>query len=128
MITVKLTRDEARAMQQYFFHYLHDVCCMKERQATDMENKMSEHLIKDTFHQVRIIFEKKLFNKGNNIKFNFTDSQAIILYKLLLHIGIDDRNVWLQQLRQLFCNLLYEQIVDIINLYEIKTAQAAAAV
>lgn len=115
MIQIKLTRDEARAMQQYFFFYLEEVCQMKERHSSSLEDRMNEHIITDTFHQVKILFEKKLFNTGNNLRFKLTDTQAIILYKLLMNFPLDQNNIWLLQTRQLFCNIIYTSLLQIFD-------------
>jgi len=124
MIDIKLERDEARALQQYFFVFLERLCISREKEATTDSEKMLQHLLKNQFHQVQQLFYKKLMNKSNTLKFSFTDSQAIVLYNLLFNFPIHPDQVYMINLRLLFCNLLYDPIMKIIDLEEIKLKQA----
>lgn len=124
MIPVKLERDEARALQQYFFVFLERVCISRETNATTDNEKMLQHLFKEQFHQVQQLFYKKLLNRGNKMKFPFTDSQAIVLYNLLFHFPIHHDQIYMIQLRNNFCELLRKPVMDLIKLEEIKMKQA----
>jgi len=123
MIPVKLERDEARAMETYFFDFIKQIIHYSKKIADSDNEKILQHLIGDQFEQIELLFKKKLLNKSNKLHFNFTDSQAIILYKFLFNFPIDSKEVWLQMLRQRFCNLLYDPVMKIINLEDIKLKQ-----
>jgi hypothetical protein len=114
MVPIKLERDEARAIQQYFFPYLVEVCRLKKRDAADQDETLTQIIIIDTFDQVCKLFEKKLSNISNVLHFKFTDAQAIVLYKLLMNMPIENQNVWLVNLRQLICNIFYNEILELI--------------
>lgn len=124
MIPVKMERDQARSIQQYFFKYMEETLKTQERDALTTGTKMFQHLIRELFYQVQQLFEKKLLNKGNNIKFDFTNGQAIVLYNLLFNFPISEREVYMIQLRQLLLNILYDPIMTAIKLEEIKMKQA----
>jgi len=114
MIPVKLTRDEARAVQQYFFLFLDQLSSYKLKYADTEEERLQQYLILDQYDQVKKLFEKKLLGTSNSLLFNFTDSQAIILHKLLLNLPIEAKDVYLVSLRILICNLIYAQITEIL--------------
>lgn len=110
MIRIKLTRDEARACQQYFFIYLQQVCEMKIRHADKQDEILYQYVICDLFNQVQLQFEKKLLTAANNLTFKLTVSQGIVLFKLLEALPLDQKDIWLIQLRQLFLNIIYPEL------------------
>lgn len=127
MITVQLTRDEARAVQQYFFYYLDELCQLKYRDSQTDDDRMMQLIIIDSFQQIRKLFAKKLFNKGNKITFNFTITQAVIFYKLLSNLPLERENVYLVTLRQLIMNIIYAPIEKILAKEKMKDPAAVAS-
>jgi len=110
LIKISLTRDEARAIEQYFFTYLEQVCTMKINQEKDQDDRLWQQLIEDQFLQVKKSFTRKLLTTQKKFTFTFTISQSIVMFQLLRAFPIHKDEVYLLQLRNLIMNIFYEAL------------------
>lgn len=127
MIIVKLTRDETRCIQQYFFPYLDELCKMKERQAVKDSDRHAQHMVLDLYKQAKKVIDRKLLTTADKFSIRFTDSQAIILHQLLLALPLDAKNIYLVTLRQLLCNVILKEINAVLFVHQVTREAAATA-
>ena len=127
MIIVKLTRDETRCIQQYFFPFLDELCKMKERQALQDSDRHAQHMVLDLYKQAKKVIDRKLLTTADKFSIRFTDSQAIILHQLLLALPLDANNVYLVNLRQLLCNIIVKEINAVLFVNQMQRRSAVPA-
>jgi len=115
MISIKFPRSHVKFIQDYFFPYIN------LHKQTRLNNVANESLISETYlsaivincilDEIQQLFTKKLVNTtGSNIKFEFTDAQAIVLYKTLIHYPLQKDNVYLQMIRNQWIQILDLQL------------------
>lgn len=120
MIEFTLHRDQARTVQQKFFIYLQQYISLKKRDTSIDDGKVQYMIIDDLFNQVRKIFDRKLLSTAEKFKFSFNNSQAIVLYELLMNLPLDSIDVYDCTLRQMICNLIHTEISKIITMDQIQ--------
>lgn len=115
MITLKLTRDEARTIDHYFFSYLDRLIFtfkpigVKEKE----EEILSNIFLKDIFTQIDKIIKRKLISSSAKFKIKLTNSQAVVLYRILMLLPLDPNDIYLINLRNSTINYLHKELLKI---------------
>lgn len=114
---IKVTRDEARAVQQNFFPFLQQLCDMRIRQADhDDDLLFLARLFACIFRDIKRKFDLRLVGFSQLFKIELKEHEAIVFYKLLLSVKLDPQNVWLIHLRQKLIEELFiylsEPVID----------------
>ena len=104
---LKIDRGQARSVQQRFFPYLVQLCDMRIRDTKNEQDLLIAKLVRSVLTDVQIKFDRKLIGFAERFTFKFTDSESIVLYKLLMLLPLDAKDVWLTQLRQYIIECLY---------------------
>lgn len=112
MIKLKLSRDETRCIEQYYFPYLDLYCETKQRDALQESEKLMHRVLIDLYHQVKRVIQKSLVSDKIKFTLKFTDSQAIILHKLLLTVPLQEKDFYIFHLRQKICDVIYHCIIN----------------
>lgn len=116
---LKLTRDEARAIQQNFFPYMMQVCDMQIRQTQYNEGEnMIFRIIRCIVFDIIRKFDLKLIGFANKFQFDLKEREAIVMYRMLLSQPIDQKNVWMQNLRDRVVAILYQQLNNPGQIYK----------
>jgi hypothetical protein len=114
-IILKLERDQARAVQDTFFPYIHELCRFRIKNEGNINSKLMERIVYTVFDTVAKLFSRKLNTTGNKFTFNFTEGQAITLYMFIIMVPIQQEQVWYMNLRNLIVNSLHQQILKPTN-------------
>lgn len=113
MISIKLTRDEARLFQQTFFPFMIASAKTKALQAASGDlDQLSARILLSLLEEVELVFKRKLLTRSNKFSFSFTDACAIAFYVFLMKQPIADYHVYVLQLRQRVCNNIYKQLLQ----------------
>lgn len=119
MILLRITRDESREMQRFFFPYLQERCLMKMREAimrrqVDLQEANKELLVHRMMHSlvadVKKKFDRKLLTIANAFTIKHSDAEAIGMYQLLMIMPISSRQPFQLMLRQRLCDFFYDQL------------------
>lgn len=119
MILLKITRDEAREVQRFFFPYLLERCLLKMRDAVlhrqvNMEEANSQLLVHRMMHSlitgIKKKFDRKLLTIANVFTINHTDAEAIAMYQLLMIMPLDGKQPFQCMLRQRICNFYFDEL------------------
>ena len=119
MVAMKISRDEAREVQRFFFPYLQQRCLLKMREAlmkrqADMEEATKELLVHrmmlSLVKDVNKKFDRKLLTIANTFTIKHTDAEAIAMYQLLMIMPISSRQPFNVMLRQKMCNFYFDQL------------------
>lgn len=109
----KLTRDQARVVQQNFFPYLVQLC---ETRILDNETniirQLQERSTKILLLQVCKIFDRKLIGVAQKMKFDIELPNAIAFYTLLQLMPISGTEIFLINLRSYLVNVLHQQLLS----------------
>jgi hypothetical protein len=103
MIPLKITRDEARELVDFFFPLLDEICQVRIRDAKvskDDDAGMVGRMVLCLFRQVDHAFKKKLLTKQKTFTIQLSEAEGICLYQLLMAFPIDERmeyEIWLRQ-------------------------------
>jgi hypothetical protein len=116
MIKFKITRDQARMIQEQWFPYM--VAAAASQLANNAGNDakyLNAVILESLLLEVRKMFRGKLFNAedkpGNpNFTFNLKRSQAPAFYVSIMQLGIDVQNVYAFAFRQQLCDVLHQQL------------------
>jgi hypothetical protein len=122
MITLRTYRQYVETASNYFFEYINAY------KQTRLNNLVHHHLSADDYMSAIVIncildeiewmFDKKLFNtKSQNLKFEFSDAQGIVLYKTLLALPLPKDQVYFNQIRQEWILVLEQELIR-LNLYQ----------
>lgn len=109
-IILKLDRDQARAVQATFCPYLERYCESKIINAVTEDEQLIYKIIRCIFLDIYKMLCKKLLTDANKFTFNFSEAEAITLYKLLIAFPIKSENVWMLNLRQLITDSIHNQL------------------
>ena len=112
MMIIKLERDHARSVQQYFFPFLEMLCKTKLKDAQGIDDQLNCRVILSIFDEVVYDFDKKLFTTAAKFTFKLSDAQGITLYKLLMLLPINSREVFLINLRSMIIDTLHRQMCE----------------
>ncbi len=111
MIKIKLTRDQARLIEQNCLPYM---VMLTEMKVHDTSTLGPEYFISKILNslitEVHVSFKRKLLGKGNNLSFPFTDAHGIAFYSLFLTHPIEAKQEYLINLRQQVCDIMHKQI------------------
>jgi hypothetical protein len=112
MITLKLTRDNARIIERDFLPYMIMLAQSKLRSAESLSN---QYFIRKMFLslmlEIQLKFKKKLLESSAKIKFTFSEAHAIAFYIFLMKRPVDPDQVYVSLLRQQVCDLIYKQLL-----------------
>lgn len=113
MVTLPLTRDEARMIQKNFLPYM---LLLIKAKAAGAETGSNKHLrykiVFSLICDVKVMFTKKLATGAKKLKFKLSDAHGIALYVLLMRQPIAVEAVYAHLLRQKLCDRLYQQLID----------------
>jgi hypothetical protein len=114
-ITLKLTRDQARTVQQSFFPYL--LMLIESRLQTEIYSGNVDALLsiranRILFQQVVKMFDRKLLTEGHKFTFQFTLPNALPLYGYLRELPIEAKDFYHINLRQHIIEVLHRQLSD----------------
>lgn len=113
MMQIKLTRDQARAVQRNFLNYLGQVAEMKVLDsAKNIDENLNCRVIRSLMRDIAKKYEKKLLTAANTLRFNFTDAEGITLYKMLMAVPVPADQFWYCNLRTHICDTLHRQISE----------------
>ena len=116
MIKFKITRDQARMIQEQWFPYMIlSANTLVANNAGNDAKYLNAITIKSLLTEVQKKFREKLFNAedkpGNpTFTFNLKLSQAPAFYVSVMQLGIDINNVYAFNFRQQLCDGLYLQL------------------
>jgi hypothetical protein len=114
-IILKLERDQARAVQHTFCPFLERYCESKIINAVCDDEKLIYQIIRSIFLDIYKMVCKKLLTDANKFTFNFSEAEAITLYKLLIVFPIKSDQVWHINLRQMITDSIYNQLITLSN-------------
>lgn len=112
IIKIKMERDEARAIQN-FFQFWYMLCNTKKKHpdiAGSIGLQMTWVLLESILAQVEDKFTKRLTGIAQRFIFSFTPAEASAIYTFLMAQPIPADNIWLLTLRQNMIELLQQQI------------------
>lgn len=113
MLTLPLTRDEARLIQKKFLPYMLMLIKAKSAGAEMGSNKHLRYkIIFSLICDVKGMFAKKLATGAKKLKFKLSDAHGIALYVFLMRQPIAAEEVYAHVLRQKLCDRLYQQLID----------------
>lgn len=108
---LKLTRDEARCIQQHFLPYMIQVCQMKCRADQSNEDALLlAKVVRCTMYDIGRMFDRRLNGFGKKFVFNFREAEGIILYKMMLAFPVKAEEFWHQIIRNSVIDILCKQI------------------
>jgi hypothetical protein len=116
-MTLKLERDQARAVRDNFFPYLEMLCDTKYQELKherDTFGSLNVLLVRSLLLEVVKMFDRKLLTDSNRFTFKFNQAQGITIDILLLQVPLNPKDVWLCNLRQLITDTLHQQIIDLV--------------
>lgn len=113
MITIKLSRDQSRILQSAWLPYLVKLCQVKIKDATTDDEIMMAKLSASIVHEVQLMFDKKLDNRGNEFEYKFKDHHAAILYNLLLQLPLDPIQIFILNLRTHITSILHKDLLQL---------------
>jgi hypothetical protein len=113
MITIRLTRDQARFIDEVFMSYMimhakSDLNSNAGNDAKYLNCKIVVSLLKD----VELAIKKKLLNTSNKVSLKLTDAHASAFYVYLMKRPVDHINVWAVNFRQQLCDELHPQLFN----------------
>ena len=110
---LKLTRDEARTIQQHFLPYMMQVCDMQVRQTAANEGEnMIFRIIRCIAVDIQRKFDLKLIGFAQKFQFDLKEREAIVIYRMFLSQPIDKKNVWMTTLRDRIVTILHGQLSE----------------
>lgn len=108
---LKLTRDEARTIQQNIFPYLLQVCDMKVQTTPfNQDENLLAKVFRSITRDIKLKLDKKLVGTSNSCSIALNDSETIIFLRSLQATPIEPHNVWMLQLVSKIINELYQEI------------------
>lgn len=116
-IEIKLTRDQARAVQQSFFPYLEMLTDLKIRENLEnVDAVLSHRALKILFMQVVKQFNKKLDTQAMKFTFFLPLPNALAFYNLLNELPLQGHEVYALNLRQHLVSVIHRQMMAPHNL------------
>lgn len=113
MVRFKLSRDQAREIEEKFFPYMMLAEKMKLRDARMHEYEFFITKMKiSLLHDIIITFKRKLLTDQKKFLFKFPDHHGICLYQLLIKQPVDSTRVYDVWLRQNLMNVLHKQLLE----------------
>lgn len=114
MISLKLSRDRARCIEEVMFPLIRATAELHVREKLQIigqyENEyLTAKILLTLIAEVDVIFKRKLLGQAKEFKFNFNDAQAITFYKFLMNHPIGPVEIYLLNLRQHVCQILHKQ-------------------
>jgi hypothetical protein len=110
-MTIKLSRDQARFVQQYFFPYMERLLETKVLQSEkDQEENLLAKLMRSIFICVQLKFARKLSGFSKKFAFDLQDHEGIIIYRLLMAFPIQADQIYMQHLRQYITDTIHAQL------------------
>lgn len=109
-IILKLTRDQARAVQQNFCPYLERLCESKIRLAVSEDERLIYMIIRCLFLDIYRMLSKKLLSDAIRFKLQLSEAEGVTLYKLLIAFPLPSDQVWYINLRQMIIDVIHSQL------------------
>jgi hypothetical protein len=122
MITLRTYRQYVETATVYFFQYIE---LYKQTRLNNLvqnnlqaDDYLSAVVINCILEEIEWLFDKKLVTtKAEKIKFEFTDAQGIVLYKTLINLPLPKDQVYFNQIRQEWIQLLDIELIH-LNIYQ----------
>lgn len=112
-IKIKLERDQARAIQQYFHPYLVQLCDTRVKDCFgDIDATLNARAMQSLFLQVAKIIDKRLLTQAMEFNLAFTYAESLAYYTILMQLPILSNQVYLVNLRQLVCDTIHNQLIE----------------
>ncbi len=112
MILLKLKRDQARCIDDYFFPYMIAVAVMKMNNAGKLSDEyLNAKVLYTLIIEVEKIFRRKLASEANKFNFKLNDAQGITFDKFLMNHPMNAEEFYLNHLRQHIIDVLFKQII-----------------
>lgn len=109
---IKLTRDEARAIDTRFFPYMERLCELQIETSRGLpETNINSRIIRSCLLDLIQKIKKRLLSAGNNFTITLKENEGLVFYELLMILPLDPAEVWLNNLRQQMIHHLHLQIV-----------------
>lgn len=127
MIVLRTSRQYTETVRDYFFPYINQ---FKEtrihnvrNQSVSSEEYLSAVVINCLLTEIEKLIIKKLVNtKSHKIKFEFSDAQAVVLYKTLLRLPLPADQFYMNMVRSQWLLLLDMELIK-TNLYNLHKKQ-----
>ena len=122
MITIKCSRQEAEVILQHFFPVINLYKQTRLNNVSHMDRLSEQYLgaviINSLLEETERIFRNKVYSSAiKKFTFNFTDAQAVVLYKSLMVLPIDSAKIYFVVLRNQWIEALDQSLIS-IGLYE----------
>ncbi|MGN6478312.1 MAG: hypothetical protein ACTHKV_13890 [Flavipsychrobacter sp.] len=122
MITLRTIRQQVEVVKDYFYPYINRFKQTRLNNVINQNMASEEYLsavvINCLLTEIETLLTKKLINnKGFKIKFEFTDAQAVVLYKTLLNLPLPAGQVYMNMVRSEWLQLLDHELIK-NNLYQ----------
>lgn len=115
-ITVKVIRDQARAVQENFFPFMELLCKTRIKETEDagqFNENMNEIIVDSLLAEIKSEFETRLGFQANGFIIGFSQPQAIAFLKLLSQLPPNTAFPYLNDLRSFFITELENQVFEI---------------
>jgi hypothetical protein len=116
MMKLTLERDQARSMEQYFLPLMLQLAKQRIKEsAENVDEQLNCRVIYALIIDVKFLFTKKLMTRANSFTFNFTDAEGITFYKMLLNHPIEEKQFYLDHLRNWCILIMNKQLLKPVN-------------
>lgn len=113
MLTLKMTRDQARMIEQNFLPFILMNCQVQIHDNADhLVRYLSKRVMLSLMREIDVIFKRRLLGTGNKMNIKLSDAHAIVFYVKMMEHPVEDKEVHMILLRQKICDYIYQQLID----------------